>query len=187
MFRTNLVTFTGLPSKWPFPVLTLLWIKSHSISISLLRAFHLSRNVPGLVVYLTKHKAPAFKDFWIHLREICQKVFQTIFKGKWHGPDWKSNRRSQDYLFSLSSNQRASSLSFSLFFLWYKRCLLKWLFFQCSIMLFMPFLTCFCLKVLIQVYHLLRLHFRNQKSSSHAKKTSEGGGLRVGLTSAKRR
>lgn len=49
-----------------------------------------------------------------------------------------------------------------------------------ALLLFMHFITCFCLRVLIQVYHLLQLHFRNQKSSAHPKKKkSEGGGLRV--------
>lgn len=56
---------------------------------------------------------------------------------------------------------------------------LKQLFSQCSIMLFMPFLTCFCLKVLIQAGHLLKLGFKNQKSRSWMKKKNWGWGWQV--------
>lgn len=96
-----------------------------------------------------------------------------MFKANWYGTDWKSNKKSQDFLFSFNSNWSPSTLSFPLFylwykfFLWYKCCFLKWLLSRGSVMLSTPFLTWLCLNVLIQVDHLLKLHFRNQKNSSH--------------------
>lgn len=50
-------------------------------------------------------------------------------------------------------------------------------------MLFVSFLTCLCLNVLLQVNHLLKLHFRNQKSNSCIKKNLTVEGLGAGRTS----